>query len=371
MSDMKLWVVRDAGLTGVGKTTAGGSDRPGTVEHVKIAVAGGGMDQQASAWFQARTSASDDWPLDQLLALKGDHRISVVLPALDEETTVGDIVTIIRRDLMINAPLVDEVVVLDSGSTDRTAAEAAAAGATVVHRDAAVPDLAAIQGKGEAMWRSLFCATGDIVVFIDADLTSFSSHFVTGLLGPLLADPAVDLVKGFYDRPMHGASEQDGSPSSGGGGRVTELVARPLLALHWPELAGVVQPLAGEYAARRSLLEQLPFPCGYGVELGLLVDTVRVRGLDALAQVDLGERHHRHQDLRALGRMAAEIWQVALDRLDRDGRIVVVEEPSTRLTQFDDRGADGRGRATHDVALAQRPPAITLPEYAQRTLVAG
>jgi len=323
------------------------------------------MDARAQAWFDHRTSTSSDWHLDELLALKGNHRISVVLPALNEETTVGVIVAAIRRDLMINRHLVDELIVLDSNSTDATAAVAAAAGATVVHRDAVLTGSPAVVGKGEVMWRSLFCTTGDIVVFIDADLREFSSQFVTGLIGPLLADASIDLVKGFYDRP---SSTDDPDV---GGGRVTELVARPVLAMHWPELSGVIQPLAGEYAARRSLLEQLPFPCGYGVELGLLVDTVRVRGLDALAQVDLGERLHHHQDLRALGRMAAEIWQVALDRLDRDGRIVLVQEPATMLTQFDDDGAGGRAPRTHDVALAQRPPAISIPEYAQRTLVHG
>jgi glucosyl-3-phosphoglycerate synthase len=320
--------------------------------------------------WSPRTTALSRWPVDRVRSLKGTTTVSVVLPALDEQETVGDIVAAIRAaHVDVEAPLVDEIVVLDSGSTDATADVAAAAGARVVHRDDVLPHVPSHRGKGEAMWRSLLATEGDLIVFIDADLRAFSPAVIPALLGPLLADTDVSLVKGFYERSL-----RDGNGTvvlEGGGGRVTELVARPLLALHWPELAGLVQPLAGEYAARRSLLEQLPFACGYGVELAMLIDTLRAQGVDAIAQVDLGERHHRHQDLRALGRMAAELWQVALDRLDRDGHVVMVSEPSTVLHQFGAMAGDVATSSEHDVALRQRPPMITVPEYRDRAVHAA
>jgi glucosyl-3-phosphoglycerate synthase len=317
------------------------------------------MRPDVARWLELRTSAAADWPLSRLLAAKGASTVSVVLPALDEAETVGPIVEAIRRDLVgAPHPLVDELVVMDSGSTDRTADVAAAAGARVVHRGDVLPRIPVLPGKGEVLWRSLAATSGDLLVFVDADLEGFSSAYVRGLLGPLLTQPRVALVKAVYERPL-----REGGLVSPGGGRVTELVARPLLNLHWPELAGVVQPLAGEYAARRSLLEQLPFPTGYGVELGLLVDTFTRLGLDAIAQVDLGVRHHRHQDDAALGRMASEIWQTALARLDQQGRLRLRGSLNPTLAQF---GRDG-GRlvaTTHDVDRPERPPMLRVPEYA-------
>ncbi len=311
------------------------------------------MRADAADWYARRTTRSADWPLDRVRALKGGHRISVVLPALDEEDTVGAIVAAIRRDLASGPdPLVDDLLVVDSGSTDRTAQVARDAGARVVHRDEVLPGLPAVAGKGEAMWRSLAATDGDLIAFIDSDLLDFSSTYVTGLLGPLLADPGVQLVKGLYDRPL--AAGHRVMPA--GGGRVTELVARPLLALHWPQLAGVVQPLAGETALRRDLAERLPFPTGYGVELALLVDTLAAAGLDAIAQVDLGVRHHRHQDEHALGRMSAEIWLTALTRLDREGRLPPgALEGGPALTQFV-RGAAGFEPVEREIAALERPP---------------
>jgi glucosyl-3-phosphoglycerate synthase len=252
---------------------------------------------------------------------------------------------------MQQVPLVDEIVVVDSGSTDRTSAVAAAAGARVVHRDDILPRIPAVPGKGEVLWRSLLVTSGDIVCFIDADLKEFSSDFVSGIVGPLLTEPGVDLVKAMYDRPLGGATGQ--------GGRVTELMARPLLNMHWPQLAGFVQPLGGEYAARRSLLEQLPFPVGYGVELGMLVDALHLVGLDALAQVDVGVRKHRHQDGQALGRMAAAIYRTAQLRLAR-GHLI---RPA--LTQFE-RGRDGFRPRTYSVDTEERPPMTEISEYQRR-----
>jgi glucosyl-3-phosphoglycerate synthase len=309
--------------------------------------------EEVERWLSTRSWSLTDRPLHRIMAAKQrtGQRVSVVLPALNEEETVGDIVSVIRHDLVRQVPLVDEIVVVDSGSTDRTSQVAAAAGATVVHRDEILPRLPALPGKGEVLWRSLLVTTGDIVCFIDADLKEFSSDFVSGIVGPLLTDPEVDLVKGMYDRPLGGAAGQ--------GGRVTELMARPLLNMHWPQLAGFVQPLGGEYAARRSLLEQLPFPVGYGVELGMLVDALHLVGLDALAQVDVGVRKHRHQDGQALGRMSAAIYRTAQLRLARGHMI----RPA--LTQFE-RGETGFEPRTYSVDTEERPPMREITEYMKR-----
>jgi glucosyl-3-phosphoglycerate synthase len=303
----------------------------------------------ARRWFDHRTSRAADWPLPRLLDAKGPTRVSVVLPALNEERTVGRIVERIRRDLVERQPLVDELVVMDSGSTDRSMEVAAAAGATVVRREEVLSDLPPRPGKGEVLWRSLAATTGDVVAFVDSDLTDFSPTFVTGLLGPLLTDDTVQFVKATYDRPLQSGEVE----LAAGGGRVTELVARPLLALHWPELSGFVQPLGGEYAARRPLLESLPFPCGYGVEFGLLIDICRAVGLDAMAQVDLSRRKHRNQDLHKLGRMAIEILQVAEARLDRPPQTPVW------LTQFS-RSGDGYRIVDTDMTELERPPLADL-----------
>ncbi|MEU8383208.1 glucosyl-3-phosphoglycerate synthase [Streptosporangium sp. NPDC048865] len=309
---------------------------------------------EVEAWLHERTSSSADWALPRLLAAKGETTISVVLPARDEEATVGEIVAAIRRDLMEAVPLVDELVVIDSRSVDDTAARAARAGATVIAQDEVLPDLKPLDGKGEALWKSLAATSGDLLVFVDADLREFRTSFVTGLLGPLLADPAVVYVKGCYDRPLQNVQS--------GGGRVTELVARPLLNLHWPRLAGFVQPLAGEYAGRRSVLESVPFVTGYGVELALLIDLLDLAGLDALAQVDLGRRVHSHQSTEALGGMAAQILQTSWSRLERQDMMVSLHRLSPRLAQFR-RGADGHQVSVRDVAVAERPPMVTIPAY--------
>ncbi|MFE9565770.1 glucosyl-3-phosphoglycerate synthase [Streptomyces sp. NPDC006487] len=325
------------------------------------------MLEEVERWLADRSWSAADRPLGQLLSAKraAGTTVSVVLPALNEEATVGEIVEVIRRDLIegLPVPLVDELVVIDSGSTDRTAEVAAKAGARVVHRDEVLRRIPALPGKGEVLWRSLLVTSGDIVCFVDADLRDFSADFVSGIVGPLLTDPDVRFVKAMYDRPLGQEFGDPAGPASakanGQGGRVTELVARPLLNLHWPQLAGFVQPLGGEYAVRRELLERLPFPVGYGVELGLLVDALHTAGLDALAQVDVGVRLHRHQDGQALGRMAAAIYRTAQARLAR-GHLVRPE-----LTQFE-RGPEGFVPHTYAVDTEERPPMLDIEEYARR-----
>ena len=334
------------------------------------------MHADVSRWFAHRGSHVSDWALPAVLDGKGDVRVSVVLPALNEQATVGPIVAAIRRELVDRTGLVDELVVMDSGCTDATAAVAAAAGARVVRREDVLPEFEPLPGKGEVLWRSLAATTGDVLVFVDADLRDFTPSFVVGLLGPLLADPTVHLVKATYDRPLWTPRQRLGLPFGlpfrwpyprpavvpGGGGRVTELVARPLLNLHWPELAGFAQPLSGENAARRGLLERLPFPTGYGVELGLLVDALRLVGLDGLAQVDLERRRHRHQSDTRLGLMASEILQTALRRLEGEGRLTLAGPVGTALTQFERAGAGYVVRTT-EVRPVERPPLTDVPSY--------
>ncbi len=288
-----------------------------------------------------------DWSLDDLLAAKWETRVSLVVPARNEAATVGDVVTRVRSALMGTVSLLDEVVVIDSDSTDATYGVASDAGA-VVHRSAEIrPDLGTAPGKGEAMWKSLFVTTGDVLVFMDADLLEWDTHFVPGLLGPLLTDGSVELVKGFYERPMR---DGDGGPLDGG--RVTELVARPVIALDYPELAGLVQPLAGEWAIRRSLFETLSVPTGYAVELAALVDTLAARGPRAIAQVDLGRRAHAHQSLSDLGAMATQIL-AAVER--RRGSARPPAEP-VPLRQY--RSQDGVIVPVERVVdVGERPPA--------------
>jgi glucosyl-3-phosphoglycerate synthase len=296
------------------------------------------------AWFDANTSSWCDRTLAELLDAKASSGVtaSLVVPARNEAATVGDVVTRVREALMETTDLLDEIVVID------TYAVATDAGA-VVHRSSEIrPDLGSVPGKGEAMWKSLFVTTGDVLVFMDADLLDWDTHFVPGLLAPLGTRPEIALVKGFYERPF-----VDGNDTSAfEGGRVTELVARPLLNLLFPELAGLVQPLAGEWAVRRSLFASLHVPTGYAVETTALIDTARTLGVVAIAQVDLGRRAHRHQALRDLGAMATQIGAAILERagLEAPARDTVA------LRQY--HPADGHiAPLTRDVDTSERPPA--------------
>jgi glucosyl-3-phosphoglycerate synthase len=240
--------------------------------------------------------------------------VSVVIPAREEASTVGAVVEACVR-------AAEQVLVVDAGSRDGTAEVAAQAGAEVVQEAELAPELGPVLGKGDAMWRALSAVRGDVVVYVDADTEQFGEHFVRGLAGPLLTDPAVQFVKAFYRRPFRVGSER--RPE--GGGRVTELTAKPLLAAFYPELAAVHQPLSGEIAARRSLLERLPFATGYAVEIAMLIDAWSAVGIDALAQVDLDERQNRHQPLSALRPMADAVLAAVTQRLVREGRLSGIE----------------------------------------------
>lgn len=307
-------------------------------------------------WFARRTFATADLDPDQLVAAKraSGTSVSLVLPARNEAATITGVVA---SCMALMGRLVDEVVVLDGASTDGTAELATTAGA-VVHQDAdIVPEVGATLGKGDALWRSLRVTSGDIVAFVDTDIRNPDPRFVWGIVAPLLLDDGVDFVKAFYDRPI----EAGGTLQPTGGGRVTELLARPLLNLFWPELAGLVQPLSGEYAGRRSVLEQVPFFTGYGVEIGLLIDVVALRGAGVIAQVDVGRRVHRNQELHDLSRMAYAIASVALGRLAAGQRATFAEAFDPTYVQF---GRDDAGRITlepTDVGDIERPPMASLP----------
>ncbi len=319
------------------------------------------MQAAARDWFGRRTSVAADWPLSAVLATKGDRTIDVILPAQDEAATVGQIVAQVRASLMLpEANLVDNLLVVDSGSTDATADVARAAGARVIGAGDALPELPVRDGKGEAMWRGLAATDGDLVVFIDADLRSFSPEYIVSLLGPLLQKDEIQLVKAVYDRPLIVGETQ----IAAGGGRVTEIMARPLINALWPELAGVAQPLSGEYAARRELLETLSFPCGYGVEIGLLVDTYRRFGLHGLAQVDLGERKHEHQDASRLSLMSAQILHAALIRVDDTGEMY--RAPGTVTLPAFSHEREGFGVTVHELQTAERPALTSVSGYQDR-----
>lgn len=300
--------------------------------------------------LSGRTWTRPPWTVEELLAAKArtGRSISVVLPALNEQATIESVIDSITP-LVDN--LVDELIVLDSGSTDDTEIRSIAAGARVVSREQAVPEVPPQPGKGEALWRSLAATSGDVVVFIDSDLVDPDPMFVPNLVGPLLTGDGVHLVKGFYRRPL----KVNGTEEPTGGGRVTELVARPLLTALRPDLGAVIQPLGGEYAGSRELLESVPFAPGYGVEIGLLIDTYDRLGLEAIAQVNLGVRAHRNRPLAELAVMSRQVVATLLSRCG-------VPDSGVGLTQFMADGPDGMDylSRTTPLSLIDRPPMNTL-----------
>lgn len=310
------------------------------------------LDPVAQRWFSRRTLSGPFRSPELLGEIKaeGNISVSVCLPTLNEAGTVGEICRVIRSELIEKWGLVDELIVVDSGSTDATLEVAEAEGAKTFSTTSLIPEVPAEGGgKGDALWRSLAAVQGSIVVWLDADVRNFEPHFVTRLLEPLLMEPEIVLAKGFYERPAGDA----GGPAASGG-RVTELVVRPLLNLFYPELAGFIQPLAGEYAGRTKALRQLPFFTGYGVEIGLLLDATTRFGIDALAQVDLGTRIHRNRSTLELGRTSLEVMHVMFTRLEDVGRLKLSDPLRDELVQF---WPDGRGSTPHSV----RSPTEELP----------
>ncbi|CAN5127685.1 hypothetical protein BH18CHL2_BH18CHL2_03920 [soil metagenome] len=312
-------------------------------------------------WFAENTFTSAEFAdLRRLVDDKERQavRVSVVLPTLNEEATIGKVIRAIRSRLVERFPLVDELIVVDSDSTDRTRDIARAEGVPVHRHPQILEECGSHRGKGEAMWKSLHVTTGDIVVWIDTDISNIHPKFVYGLLGPLLRRPEIQFVKAFYQRPIHYGDELQAT----GGGRVTELTARPILNLFFPELSGMVQPLSGEQGGRRTLLEQLPFFTGYGVETGLLIDTLRRSGTRAIAQVDMKQRIHRNQSLYSLSKMSFEILQVALRRVG-EARGVRWEDANSTMKLILPAVTGGFQLTLEDIESRERPPISTIPAY--------
>jgi nucleotide-binding universal stress UspA family protein len=287
--------------------------------------------------------------------------VSLVLPTLNEEETIGPIVRRAIREMVGRVPLLDEILVIDSASTDRTREIAEAEGARVVSHPEILSRYGSFRGKGEALWKSLYETSGDIIVWADTDVRNWHPRMVYGTLGPLLHEPRLQYVKGYYQRPI----VEDGILREGGGGRVTELVARPLINLFYPELSGFIQPLAGEYAGRRSILEQIPFFTGYAVEIGHLIDIAERTGIEGLGQVDLERRQHRNQELEGLSRMSFVILQAVMKRLEerRKARLFAELGSTMKLPR------SGRGRLSLEIielADTERPPMVRIPEYLER-----
>lgn len=312
-------------------------------------------------WFAENTFHAGEFAdLNHLLMLKERQgvTISLAMPALNEEATVGKVIATIKRALMDDIPLLEEIVLIDSDSTDRTREIAEGLGVPVYIHQQLLPELDARRGKGEALWKSLLVTKGDIVAWIDTDIVNIAPRFVYGILGPLLLSPRIQFVKGFYRRPLKVGDKIQ----AGGGGRVTELTARPLLNLFYPELSGIIQPLSGEYAGRRAVLEELPFFSGYGVETGLLIDVFEKRGLQAIAQVDLLERIHHNQPLDALSKMSFAILQAVVRKLERRYGRPILEDvnKSMKLIRHD---AGSYFLEVEEIAERERPPMIEVPAY--------
>ena len=318
-------------------------------------------------WFAENTYHADEFAdLNVLLELKRKQNltISLALPALNEEETVGTVIQTVKAALLEAVPLLDEIVLVDSNSSDRTREIAAQLGIPVFIHQQILPQYGARLGKGEALWKSLLVTRGDLILWIDTDIVNIQPHFVSGLIGPLLLRPEVQLVKGFYQRPL----KVGDMLQAGGGGRVTELTARPLLNLFYAELSGLIQPLAGEYGGRRTALERLPFSSGYGVEIGMLIDVLETFGLGAIAQVDLLERIHHNQPLEALGKMSFTIIQTVFRKLERRYGRSFLEDMNRTMKLI--RYEPGRfSLEVQELAEQERPPMLEIPEYRQRNEV--
>ncbi|MHB8895259.1 MAG: glucosyl-3-phosphoglycerate synthase [Candidatus Geothermincolia bacterium] len=318
---------------------------------------------QTREWFDKRTYHHDAFAdLAKLVELKEERgsSISVCLPTMNVAPTLGKILRTFREEMVERHPLIDQLCIIDSRSTDGTLDIAAAEGAEIFFDDEILPGMPPASGKGEALWKSIFALDGDIIAWVDSDIENIHPRFVYGLVGPLLADASIGYVKAFYERPI----KQDGVMQPSGGGRVTELTVRPMLNMFYPELSGLIQPLSGEYAGRRDILESVPFFTGYGVESGLLLDISRKYGVDALAQVDIEVRIHNNQSIDSLSKMSFGIMQALFRRLADDGKIELKTRPGTVYNMIR-HTTDGYSLEGVDVTVVERPPMGSLEEYRQ------
>ncbi|VGO19425.1 glucosyl-3-phosphoglycerate synthase [Pontiella sulfatireligans] len=315
-------------------------------------------------WIKNNTiHHSQFWDIKKLVEEKEKQglKISLCLPTLNEEKTIGKEIVMFKSELMDRYPLIDEIAVIDSGSSDSTREIASTFGADVYLSADILPQYGEKKGKGENLWKAVYELTGDIIVYVDADIKNIHPRFAYGLVAPLIYRPEVHYVKAFYDRPL--AFSQGVRPS--GGGRVTEILTRPLFSLFFPDLTGLIQPLSGEYAVRREVLEAIPFPIGYGVETSHLIDVYKKWGMEAIAQVDLDQRVHRNQETRDLGKMAFGILRAFLFRAEKLGVIGKLPELNTLLRQFQAKDETFE-QVCYEIVEEERPPMIELPEYRKK-----
>lgn len=315
-------------------------------------------------WIKQNTFHHSDFEdLDALVKEKQKKKLSISLciPTLNEEKTIGKEIVLFRSELMSRHLVIDEIAIIDSGSEDRTCEIASSFGADVYLASDILPGLEPKRGKGENLWKAIYQLSGDIIVYIDADIKNIHPRFVYGLVAPLVFNDEMKYVKAFYDRPL--AFSEGIRPS--GGGRVTEILVRPLFSLFFPELSGVIQPLSGEYAVRREVLESIPFPIGYGVETSHLIDVYSKWGLSAFGQTDLDQRVHRNQDTRDLGKMSFGILQAFLKRLKKMGLITDLPETNNILRQFIAKESDFDA-VEHKIVEFERPPMLDIPEYVEK-----
>jgi len=319
----------------------------------------------SKTWLEKNTfHYSDFMDLDNLIEKKMEKglTISLCLPTLNEEKTIGKEIIIMKSELMTHYPLLDEIVVIDSGSSDNTLKVAEEYGAAVYLASEILPEHKQFRGKGENLWKALYVTNGDIIVYLDADIKNIHHRFAYGLIGPLLLYDSIKYAKGFYDRPI-------ATPHSRlrptGGGRVTELVTRPLFSLFFPDLTQIIQPLSGEYAGFRELFEQIPFPIGYGVETSMILDIYEHWGLDVIAQVDLEKRVHRNQDTKALGKMSFVILNTFLQRINRLGHVDIKKDLFQEMIQYSLDKTEYRSNI-FKIDGIERPPIIELPEYREK-----
>ena len=316
------------------------------------------------SWLRSNTFHHGQfWDLKRLVEEKEKQGLilSLCIPTLNEEKTIGKELVLFKSELVDRYPLLDEIAVIDSGSTDRTLEVAAAFGADVYRSTDILPDMGSRRGKGENLWKAIYQLRGDIIVYVDADIKNIHPRFAYGLIAPLIYRPEIKYVKAFYDRPL--ATSKGTRPL--GGGRVTEILVRPLFSLFFPELAALVQPLSGEYAVRRELLERLPFPIGYGVETSHLIDTYSEWGLESIAQTDLDSRVHRNQPTRDLGRMAFGILHAFFTRLHKHDILSSLPELTSMLRQFQTRDNEYQ-QVLFEIREEERPPMIEVPAYREK-----
>ena len=303
------------------------------------------------------------WDLLKLLRMKEKKglKISLCIPTLNEEKTIGKEIVIFRSELMERYPLIDELAVIDSGSTDKTLEVAANFGADTYLSEEILPGQGFKRGKGENLWKAIHQLEGDIICYVDADIKNIHPRFAYGLIAPLIYNDSMQYVKAFYDRPLTFSSGRRES----GGGRVTEILVRPLFSLFFPELTALIQPLSGEYAVRREVLQEIAFPIGYGVETSHILDVYRERGLDAFAQTDLDQRVHRNQTTNALGKMAFGILQSFLNRIEKFEMVEHLPDLHTIFRQFEAEG-NKYTQVTREILEEERPPMKTIPEYCKK-----